>query len=227
MTNDKANNKKTNKKVLKTPTTEVVFILDRSSSMGGLESETIDGYNKTLAKQRELSGETRVTTVLFDNRSTTIIDRVDLNNVKPMTHKDYRVQGCTALLDAMGETIHHINKLQKTDFAGRPDHTIFVITTDGMENASHTYTLKKVRNMVEKRRQKNNWEFLFLGANIDAIETAENLGIPRRNAATYLSDSRGTAVMHEAVGNALEDLSFMGCIDGDWKAIIEEDVASR
>ena len=153
--------------------TELVFILDRSGSMSGLESDTIGGFNAMLAKQRRMEGEAYVSTVLFDNESIVIHDRVDIQKVEPMTEEQYSVRGCTALLDAVGKAIHHIGNVHKyAREEDRPEHTLFVITTDGMENASRRYTAEQVRQKIERQKAKYGWEFLFLGANTDAVETA-------------------------------------------------------
>ncbi len=206
---------------------EIVFILDRSGSMGGLEDETIGGYNATLEDQRKLPGRGRVTTVLFDDKIDVIEHRVDLSSAKPLTRKQYQVRGCTALLDALGQTIREINKQQKADPAGRPDHTIFVITTDGMENSSHEYTLEKVRKMIDKRKKKNGWEFIFLGANIDAVKTAGSLGISADRAATYVADGLGTECMYAAASCALGNLRQHAKMGAEWKADVEKDTATR
>ena len=180
--------------------TEMVFILDRSGSMGGLEKDTIGGFNSLIEKQKKEEGEAYVSTVLFDNDVEVLYDRIPLNKIEPMNEKQYYVRGCTALLDALGGAIHHIGNIHK--YAREedvPEHTIFVITTDGMENASHEYTRKKVKEMVEKQQKKYGWEFVFLGANIDAISTAESYGIPQYMAAEYEADSRGTEKMFKCV----------------------------
>ena len=158
--------------------TELVFILDRSGSMQGLESDTIGGFNAMLEKQKKQPGEAFVSTVLFDDETQVLHDRLRLNKVKPITEKDYYVRGCTALLDAVGGAIHHIGNIHKY---ARPEdvpaHTLFVITTDGMENASRRYAARQVKEMIRRQKEKYGWEFLFLGANIDAVETAGRLGI--------------------------------------------------
>ena len=175
--------------------TELVMILDRSGSMGGLESDTIGGYNSMLQRQREAEGEVLVSTVLFDNESEVLHDRIPLREMRPMTEKEYFVRGCTALLDAIGGAIHHIGNVHRyAREEDRPEKTIFVITTDGMENASSRYSYEKVRRMVEQKKEKDGWEFLFLGANMDAIETAGRFDIAPDRAANYNSDSMGTAL---------------------------------
>ena len=151
--------------------TEVVFILDRSGSMAGLEEDTIGGFNAMIEKQKGEHGEAYVSTVLFDNYTDVIHDRVDIQNIEPMTRKEYYVRGCTALLDAVGKAIHHIGNVHKyAREEDRPEKTLFVITTDGMENASREYTYDRLKGMIERQQEKYGWEFLFLGANIDAAK---------------------------------------------------------
>lgn len=194
--------------------TDLVFILDRSGSMYGLESDTIGGFNRIIAEQSELPGTVRVTTVLFDDIVETLHDHIDLAAVKPLTEKEYFVRGCTALLDAIGTTVKTVNKRQKEDPAGRPEHTMVVITTDGMENASCVYDFKTVRKLVEKRQKKNGWEFLFLGANMDVIKAAGDIGISANRAARYMPDSQGTEVLYNAVGRAVTCMRLDECMDG-------------
>ena len=177
---------------MKNNITELVFILDRSGSMAGLESDTIGGFNAMIKKQKKIDGKCFVSTVLFDNVSKVLHDRVDLAAIQPMTDEDYTVGGCTALIDAIGGAIHHIGNIHKyARPEDVPEHTVFVITTDGMENASHRYTADKVKNMVQRQTEKYGWEFLFLGANIDAVEEAEKIGIRGNHAVSYKNDSRG------------------------------------
>lgn len=172
--------------------TEVVFILDRSGSMSGLEADTIGGFNSMVEKQRKEEGEAYISTVLFDDLSEVIYDRVPVEKVEPMNDNQYYVRGCTALLDALGGAIHHISNVHKyARPEDRPEKTLFIITTDGMENASRRYTYDKVKKMVENAKEKNDWEFLFLGANIDAIETAGRFGINADRAINYENDSYG------------------------------------
>ena len=209
--------------------TEIVFILDRSGSMAGLEGDTIGGFNSMIEKQRRQEGEAYISTVLFDNHSDVIHDRVPLDKVPRLTEKEYFVRGCTALLDAVGSAVHHIGNVHK--YAREedvPEKTIFVITTDGMENASRSYSYEKVRAMIEERKEKYGWEFLFLGANIDAAREAARFGIRPDRAANYHADSRGTEVIYEAVGDALcEMCSCPEPLGADWKAAIDEDYCSR
>ena len=175
--------------------TEIVFILDRSGSMAGLEEDTIGGFNAMLEKQKAEPGEALISTVLFDNESVVIHDRVPLREVAPMDRRDYWVRGCTALLDAMGGAIHHIGNVHKyIREEDRPEKTLFIITTDGMENASRRYTYDRLRKLVERQKERYGWEFLFLGANIDAIATARRFGITEDRAVDYLFDSEGTAL---------------------------------
>ncbi|WP_350455035.1 vWA domain-containing protein [Slackia heliotrinireducens] len=188
---------------MKKDLTELVFILDRSGSMSGLETDTIGGYNGLLARQRALPGDVTVTTVLFDDKYELLHDRIDIKGVAPITDKDYYVRGCTALLDAVGRTILKVdNALRHTAEEMRPEHVMFVITTDGYENASREFGLAKVKSLVEAR-QKAGWEFLFLGANIDAIETAASFGISGDRATNYCPDSQGTAKAYGAIDAAV------------------------
>ena len=216
--------------------TEIVFILDRSGSMGGLESDTIGGFNSMIAKQQKEEGEAIVSTVLFDDECEVIHDRVAIGDVKKLTDKDYYVRGCTALLDAVGGAIHHIGNVHKyAREEDRPAKTLFVITTDGLENASREYTFKGVKKMIERQKKKYNWEFLFLGANIDAIEVAGNMGISRDRAANYNCDEEGTALNYQVLEAAVSrvrkcksaadmGMAFAG---GAWKADIDRDYNNR
>ena len=209
--------------------TELVMILDRSGSMGGLESDTIGGYNSMLKKQGETEGEVLVSTVLFDDRSEVLFDRVPLEELPQMTDKEYYVRGCTALLDAVGGAIRHIGNVHKYAIEeDRPEKTIFVITTDGLENASREYSYDRVKRMVERQKEKYGWEFLFLGANIDAIETAGKFGISADRAANYHSDHIGTALNYEVLADAVCEMRGSAkAIGADWKKRIDEDFRRR
>ena len=175
--------------------TEIVFILDRSGSMSGLESDTIGGYNSMIEKQKKEEGEALISTVLFDGQTDVLHDRVPLDKISPITEKEYYVRGCTALLDAIGGAVHHISKLHKhMAEEDRPEKTLFIITTDGMENSSRQYSYDKVKKMIEKQKEKYHWEFIFLGANIDAVGVADRFGVDRQHAVRYECDSAGTAL---------------------------------
>ena len=207
--------------------TELRFILDRSGSMSGLESDTVGGFNGMIEKQRRTEGQVLVSTVLFDNDSQVIHDRVPLDGIRPMTLEDYTVGGCTALLDAIGGAVHHISNVHRyIREEDRPAHTLFVIMTDGMENASRKYSSDKVKRMIEQKKE-TGWEFLFLGANIDAVETASRIGIARNRAADYRCDSRGTRTNYDAVGCAITSLRCEKAIRDDWSASIDEDFNAR
>jgi len=213
---------------MKTDLTELVFILDRSGSMSGLESDTIGGYNAMLKKQQQEPGEAIVTTVLFDDEYLLLHDRINIKGVRPITENEYFVRGTTALLDAIGRTIHKIsNAQQHTSPEHRAGKVLFVITTDGMENASREYSFAKIKQMIELHQEKYGWEFIFLGANIDAIATAEGLGISADRAANYHADSQGTQLSYLAVSEAVSELRANRKIKKDWKASIDEDFMKR
>ena len=209
--------------------TELVFILDRSGSMAGLEADTIGGFNAMTQKQRKEPGEALVSTVLFDNETQVIHDRVPLDKVPALTQKEYYVRGCTALLDAVGGAIHHIGNVHKyAREEDRPEKTLFVITTDGMENASCRYTYDKVRSMIEHEKEKYGWEFLFLGANIDAAREAARFGIGADRAANYYADHTGTGVIYEAVSQAVCQVRNCAApLSEDWKEKIDADYNAR
>ena len=215
--------------------TELVFILDRSGSMSGLESDTIGGFNSMIRKQQKEIGEAIVSTVLFDDVSEVIHDRVKITDVKQMTEEDYYVRGCTALLDAVGGAIHHIGNVHKyARDEDRPAKTLFVITTDGLENASRNYSFGDVKHMIERQKEKYGWEFLFLGANIDAIEVAGNMGISRDRAANYNCDEAGTALNFEVLEAAVSRVRKCKAADmamafagGAWKKDIDRDFEER
>jgi hypothetical protein len=196
--------------------------------MAGFESDTIGGFNATVEKQRREDGQAYVSTVLFDNESEVIHDRVPLDTVKPMTGKEYQVGGCTALLDAIGGAIHHIGNIHKyARPEDVPEHTIFVITTDGMENASRAYSYEQVRRMIEHEKEKYGWDFLFLGANIDAAKEAARFGIGADRAANYHADSIGTGVIYEAVNEAVCNIRACRPMNADWKRRVDEDYQKR
>ena len=209
--------------------TELVFILDRSGSMSGLEVDTIGGFNALIEKQKKEEGRAVVSTVLFDDRTEVLHDRLPLEQVPAMTGRDYYVRGCTALLDALGGAIDHIGRLHKhTSPEQRPDKTLFVITTDGMENASRRYTYDLVREMVERQKARFGWEFLFLGANMDAVAVARRFGIGADRAATYECDAEGTALNYEVLSEAVRQVRTCAApLSGDWKARIDEDHKRR
>lgn len=207
--------------------TELVFILDRSGSMSGLESDTIGGFNGLIEKQRKQEGECYVSTVLFDNVSEVLHDRVKLSEIEPMTDKDYTVRGCTALIDAIGGAIHHIGNIHKyARPEDVPEHTMFVITTDGLENASHKYSSDEVKKMVERQKEEFGWEFLFIGANIDSVETAKHFGIGADRAVNYHADHQGTGVVFEAVADTVCLMRESRPL-GDWSDSIKKDFDSR
>ena len=186
--------------------TELVFILDRSGSMSGLEADTVGGFNSMLRKQQREEGDAFVSTILFDNVSEVIHDRADIKSVRPMTEKDYVPRGCTALV---------------------PEHTLFIITTDGMENASRRHSVGKVKNMIERQKTKYGWEFLFLGANMDAVETAGTFGIAAERAVTYRADSRGTRLNYDVLSEAISDIRCDAALSPSWKSRIEQNEGSK
>ena len=189
---------------MKKTLTEIVYILDRSGSMSGLEADTIGGFNSMIEKQKETGEKAYVSTVLFDDRTEVIHDRVPIEKVDKITNKEYFVRGSTALLDAVGGAIKHIINIHKyAREEDRPDKTIFVITTDGMENASINYNYDQVKKMIEKEQKEYGWEFIFIGANIDACAEAERFGIRRERAVNYIHDDRGTKLIYEGVSQAM------------------------
>ena len=208
--------------------TEIVFILDRSGSMSGLEGDTIGGFNAMIEKQKREPGEALISTVLFDNENEVIHDRVDIQKIKPMTDKEYYVRGCTALLDAIGGAIHHIGNVHKyAREEDRPEKTLFVITTDGMENASRKYSYNRLKMMIEHQKEKYGWEFIFLGANIDAAKEAARFGIDESRAANYHADSKGTAVIYEAMSEAVCSVRACRPMNADWKKNVDADYKKR
>ena len=208
--------------------TELVFILDRSGSMAGLESDTIGGFNSMIKKQKKQDGGCYVSTVLFDDESEVLHDRVKLHNIPKMTDRDYTVRGCTALIDALGGAIHHIGNIHKyARPEDVPEHTIFIITTDGMENASREYTYDRVKKMIQHEQEKYGWEFLFLGANIDAAKEAARFGITEDRAANYHADHQGTGLVYEAVNAAVCAVRASRPLENEWRASIDKDFKGR
>jgi uncharacterized protein YegL len=208
--------------------TELVFILDRSGSMHGLEADTIGGFNSMIQQQKKEQGEVYVSTILFDNQSTVLHDRIRLKDVPDMTTEEYMVGGATALIDAIGGAIHHIRNIHKY---ARPEdvpaNTMFIITTDGQENASHMYSSAKVKKMIQKQKAKYGWEFLFIGANIDAVETAENFGIEKNRAVNYHADKTGTQVLYKALAKPVSAMRSGKGIQEDWCCEIAQDFENR
>lgn len=212
---------------MKKELTELVFILDRSGSMAGLETDTIGGFNAMLAKQRKEPGDAFVSTVLFDNETEVIHDRAPLNQVEDLTQEQYYVRGCTALLDAVGGAIRHIGNVHR--YARKedvPEKTLFIITTDGMENASRRYTYPQVRKMI-REKQQHGWEFLFLGANIDAAAEAGRFGIGQDRAANYCCDAKGTALNYTVISEAISQFRSSMPLAADWKEEIDKDYEKR
>ncbi len=208
--------------------TELVFILDRSGSMAGLESDTIGGFNAMIQKQKKEKGVAYVSTILFDHVSEVLHDRINLRNVPKMTDRDYTVRGCTALVDAIGGAIHHIGNIHKyVRPEDVPAHTMFIITTDGMENASRRYSSDEVKRMIERQKEKYGWEFLFIGANIDAVETAAQFGINRDRAVNYRADSEGTQLLYDTISEPISAVRASRSIDEEWGRKIEEDHRNR
>ncbi len=207
--------------------TELVLILDRSGSMSGLEADTIGGFNSMIREQQKGEGQVLVSTILFDNTSSVLYDRVPIDKIPAMTDRDYRVGGCTALLDAIGDAIRHIGIVHKY---ARPEdvpaHTLFIITTDGMENASRSYTSDQVKKMISERKE-TGWEFIFLAANIDAVETAAKIGIQEDRAVDYCADHEGTGVIFEAMAAPINALRANRAFGRSWKESVEQDCAAR
>ncbi|MBE6590580.1 MAG: VWA domain-containing protein [Ruminococcaceae bacterium] len=213
---------------MKNNLTELVFILDRSGSMAGLEADTIGGFNAMIEKQKKQDGECFVSTVLFDDVSEVLHDRVKLCEVSKMTERDYTVRGCTALIDAIGSAIRHVGNIHKYARAEDvPEHTMFVITTDGQENASKRYTSEDVKKMIRRQKEKYGWEFLFIGANIDAVETAARYGIENDRAVNYNADVRGTKVLFETVAKAVGKVRASAPLGADWSDAIDADYQKR
>ena len=213
---------------MKNNVTELVFILDRSGSMHGLEKDTIGGFNSLIEKQKKTEGKCYVSTVLFDNESKVLHDRVKLDEIKPMTDSDYEVGGCTALIDAIGGAIKHIGNIHKyARSSDVPAKTMFVITTDGMENASHKYTSNEVKKMINQKKEEHGWEFLFIGANIDAVETAAAFGIDENRAVNYHADKKGTKVLYDNIAGAVMQMRCCQSINDDWSEDIKKDYNDR
>lgn len=213
---------------MKNNLTEIVFILDRSGSMGGLETDTIGGFNAMLERQKKAEGEALLSTLLFSNETEVLHDRTDIRRVEPLSLLDYRVGGSTALLDAIGSAIRHIGNLHReTRPEERPAHTLFVITTDGQENASRRYGYGELKRLIERQKEKYGWEFLFLGANMDAVAAASRFGIDADRAVRYHCDSTGIALNYEAIGEAILTLREKSALDRDWGARIREDYQKR
>lgn len=208
--------------------TELVFILDRSGSMSGLESDTIGGFNSVLTKQQTEEGSANITTVLFDDKYELLHDRYNITKISKISEKEYFVRGTTALLDAIGKTIHKMGNVQKysTDDE-RAEKVMFVIITDGMENASREYSYDRIKNMIDHQKKKYEWEFIFLGANIDAVETASRFGISEDRAANYHADGEGTMLNYEVVSETVSMVRSKRSIDSTWKDKIDSDYKSR
>ncbi len=208
--------------------TELVFLLDRSGSMSGLEGDTIGGFNAMLAQQKQIPGKCLVSTVLFDHERLVLHDRVPLEQITPLTQADYTVRGSTALIDAIGCAIHHIGSIHKYARAEDvPSHTMFVITTDGMENASHLYASAEVKAMITREKEQYGWEFLFLGANIDAVETAARIGISRERAVNYHADPTGTKAVYDNIGAPIAQMRTGKAITNEWNENIHRDFFGR
>lgn len=213
---------------MKKDLTEVVFILDRSGSMFHMVQDTIGGFNSMLEKQKKETGEALISTVLFSSDSAVLHDRADIRTVKPMTEKEYQVGGNTALIDAIGGAVHHIGNVHKyARPEDVPEHTIFIIITDGMENASRRYTSDQVKHMIQRQKEKYGWEFLFLGANIDAVETAAHFGIDADRATNYHNDARGQELNYMGVSDAISSVRSHAPLMADWKSRIEKDYEER
>ena len=213
---------------MKKDLTELVFLLDRSGSMAGLEKDTIGGFNAMIEKQKAEPGEAIISTVLFDHEAQVVHDRVEVGQLSGLTEKEYYVRGCTALLDAVGGAIHHIGNVHKyAREEDRPEKTLFVITTDGMENASRRYSYDQVKAMIRRQKERYGWEFLFLGANIDAAREAARFGISQDRAANYHADSRGTEVIYRAVSETVCNFRASEPMTAHWKETIDADYRKR
>ena len=208
--------------------TEIVFILDRSGSMAGLEADTIGGFNSLIQKQKREDGKAVVSTVLFDDKCEVLHDRKDLIEIAPLTEEDYYVRGCTALLDAVGGAIHHIGNVHKyARPEDRPERTLFIITTDGMENASRKYGYEKVKRMIERQKERYGWEFLFLGANMDAVSVAGRFGIAPERAVRFHCDEKGTELNYRVLSETIANVRCGAPMEASWKEEIERDYEER
>ena len=210
------------KEKIKNGITELVFIIDKSGSMAGLEADTIGGFNSMIEKQKKIDGQVYVSTVLFANNSEVLHDRVSVDRIKPMTDRDYTVGGCTALLDAVGGAIHHIKNVHKyARPEDVPEHTMFIITTDGMENASHRFDRRTVKRLINEYEEKHGWEFLFVAANIDAVETAREMGIRKERAANYKATKDGTQRLYNVVSEAVCHMRVCDKVSDNWSDGLE------
>lgn len=209
-------------------TTEIVFILDRSGSMAGLESDTIGGFNALIEKQKRQGSAARISLILFDDQTDVVLDRVPIMQVGALSEDEYYVRGCTALLDAVGKSVTHISGLhQSMKKENRPEKTLFIITTDGMENSSQEYSLSQVKNLIEKQKERYHWEFLFLGANIDAIKTADSMGIRANRSANFHADEKGLMKKFKAIDSAISKIQSVEELDDDWAAELNADYDQR
>lgn len=209
-------------------TTEIVFILDRSGSMAGLESDTIGGFNALIEKQKRQGSAARISLILFDDQTDIVLDRVPIMQVGALSEDEYYVRGCTALLDAVGKSVTHISGLhQSMKKENRPEKTLFIITTDGMENSSQEYSLSQVKNLIEKQKERYHWEFLFLGANIDAIKTADSMGIRANRSANFHADEKGLMKKFKAIDSAISKIQSVEELDDDWAAELNADYDQR
>lgn len=208
-------------------TTEIVFILDRSGSMSGLEKATIAGFNEMLEKQKKIGGKALVSTVLFDHETKVIHNRVPINKVEPLNEKQYWTRGSTALLDAIGSSIDHIGHVHKMLGGESPEHTIFIITTDGLENSSMQYSYADIRHLIHMEKKKYHWEFLFLGANMDAVKEASRFGIRPEKSVRFHNDEAGIENNYAGIGKAVTEMRMTGCLSDTWKEDIEEDYKNR